>query len=1172
MTDSLSIQLPDQSARKNALDIRQSFIVQAPAGSGKTELLTLRYLKLLATASQPEEVLAITFTKKAASEMRDRIASILSWCQNFLDGDTTQISDIEAFKLGIGKSVLERDRREEWHLLESPSRLRVQTIDSLSFYLAKQLPTLSQIGGSPTVTEDIEVCCREAINATLAQLESGTELAYHIEVVLTHLDNDLVSIGNQLLGMLGQRDQWSNYVIDLTINKTGTSQFLKLGLIELIEETLLSVTKLLNESEDELIELANFAAANLNNEKDKLSIASFFPLESLPESNIEALPVWLFLLSFLLKKQRADDLGPPDWLRQANKNHGFPASSNGDKEGQSICKEYKTKRTDLISKLKEKPGALQELAFIRLLPTSEEDSDQWDFLNSLCNVLRALNAELLLAFTRHRVVDHIQISAAARMALGTEDEPTDLALALDNNINHILVDEFQDTSQLQLSLLKKLTAGWQTDDWRTLFLVGDAMQSCYSFRNANVGIFLDVQKRGLEHIKLETLVLQSNFRSQQPLIDWVNGTFADAFPAKADVSRGAVPYNRAEVIHKKSDGKGVEVDLIEYESDQRQQALFQESEQLADKVLKLQEQFPGDSIAILVRTRTQLKTVIPSLRARALSWRANDIDRLTELPVIEDLLSLVKVILSPGDHFSWLCLLRAPWCGLTSADLLELNHHSRESNIWSSTKEYRSITGLSLHAKQVLPQFIIAMQFAIASRYKRSLRQSVEATWGLLRGINCCRDDNEINCVQRFFTLLSEEEKAGGLGDIFAFEEKVSSTFIPSPETMSQACGLQLLTMHKSKGLEFDHVLLPGLSQTARHDDKDLLVWHERLNAAGNPRLFLAAVTPAGSDESNLYTFIRHEQKVRQKLESTRLLYIAITRAKKSATLFASIIKEKDGGFRKPPEGSLLSLIWPQLCSQGALCSQSSNSSTHIFQERMEKRHSTTGPTMITRLRPILEFTESEQQAIQDLIAKFENNHQTADDRVFEWSNDLNARTKADRVASKTGTLIHKVFETYINSNDKSNYLAQLKTIKSYWRLGLRSLQLSSDEMDRTLSQMEETVYRTLSSPTLAWIFDNQSSESACELKITQRQKGHLKQFIIDRTFIDQSNTRWIIDFKTSVRPIGESESDFISAQTEKHRSQLEIYRDLMMASENRPIRLALLLTEIPALVEIKPN
>ena len=83
---------------------------------------------------------------------------------------------------------------------------------------------------------------------------------------------------------------------------------------------------------------------------------------------------------------------------------------------------------------------------------------------------------------------------------------------------------------------------------------------------------------------------------------------------------------------------------------------------------------------------------------------------------------------------------------------------------------------------------------------------------------------------------------------------------------------------------------------------------------------------------------------------------------------------------------------------------------------------------------------------------------------------------------------------------------------------------------------------------------------------------GHTQQFVIDRTFVDQDNTRWIIDYKTSQQQPDQTESEFIQSQTEKYRSQLENYRDLMKAVENRTTRLALLLTDIPALVEIEPS
>ena len=207
----------------------------------------------------------------------------------------------------------------------------------------------------------------------------------------------------------------------------------------------------------------------------------------------------------------------------------------------------------------------------------------------------------------------------------------------------------------------------------------------------------------------------------------------------------------------------------------------------------------------------------------------------------------------------------------------------------------------------------------------------------------------------------------------------MGSTFIPSPETGSQPDKLELLTMHKSKGLEFDHVLLPGLSQSTKHDGKDLLVWHERLNADGNPRLFLAAVTATGLEESSLYKLIRHEKKVRQKLESARLLYIAITRAKKSATLFAGLSREEDGEFSTPPSDSLLALVWPQLRRQVCCTAQTSYVSNHRPPAIPNSLQSSKQATMISRLNPILGFTDEEQKRMTVLTVNIENRAQEGD-------------------------------------------------------------------------------------------------------------------------------------------------------------------------------------------------
>src|SRR5205814_10417069 len=112
-------------------------------------------------------------------------------------------------------------------------------------------------------------------------------------------------------------------------------------------------------------------------------------------------------------------------------------------------------------------------------------------------------------------------------------------------IRHILVDEFQDTSISQWELLNLLTSGWQADDGRTLFVVGDPMQSIYRFREAEVALFLHARREGLGNVRLEPLTLTTNFRSQGKLVDFFNDAFPRIFPAEPDESLGAVPYSAA---------------------------------------------------------------------------------------------------------------------------------------------------------------------------------------------------------------------------------------------------------------------------------------------------------------------------------------------------------------------------------------------------------------------------------------------------------------------------------------------------------------------------------------------------------------------------------------------------------------------------------------------------
>jgi len=184
----------------------------------------------------------------------------------------------------------------------------------------------------------------------------------------------------------------------------------------------------------------------------------------------------------------------------------------------------------------------RSLAALLDMPPAAYSDGQWEALGAIVQLLPRAVAELKLVCAERGQADFTEIAQGVVRALGDPGEPTDLLLSLDVRIHHVLVDEFQDTSISQWELLDRLTAGWEPGDGRTVFAVGDPMQSIYRFREAQVGLFLRARHRGFGGVKLEPLTLSTNFRSWAGIVEWVNSAFARILPAQEDFAAGAVPY------------------------------------------------------------------------------------------------------------------------------------------------------------------------------------------------------------------------------------------------------------------------------------------------------------------------------------------------------------------------------------------------------------------------------------------------------------------------------------------------------------------------------------------------------------------------------------------------------------------------------------------------------
>src|SRR5688572_14724984 len=299
----------DAGARGTALDVGRSFIVQAPAGSGKTTVLTQRYLRLLTTVEEPEQVLAITFTRKAAGEMRERV-------QMALDGALAARSDADRVTLDLADKVRRHAAARSWGLEESAARLRIQTIDAFNAYLANAMPITSRTGFGRGIADAPEDLYAAAARETLRDAESDAELQTPFELILRRLDDNWSLLERLIAGMLSRRAEWLPNLPQLS--GEALAPRIEESLRVIVLEELAAAAAVLPADFVALAgEAARTALRNLGESADR-DLASWMERGGALSMGIEDLPRWRALKELSLTK----DGGP---RARFNKTQGFPA-------------------------------------------------------------------------------------------------------------------------------------------------------------------------------------------------------------------------------------------------------------------------------------------------------------------------------------------------------------------------------------------------------------------------------------------------------------------------------------------------------------------------------------------------------------------------------------------------------------------------------------------------------------------------------------------------------------------------------------------------------------------------------------------------------------------------------------------------------------------------------
>ena len=1171
---------PDQLQREKALDIARSWIVEAPAGSGKTSLLIQRYLKLLAQPEieQPEQVLAITFTLKAAGEIRERITEQL---EQATQGSSP--SDNEAIKetQWLATAVLERNRELGWGLLEHPRRLNVRTIDSICAEIARGLPLLSGGSGLSPVDNSLSLY-RLAAERTLMQL-GGDDVALNnaLNLVLLHRDGNLIQTRDLLAEMLSLRDQWGRLIpldrqsLEDTFLDSNVLPQLESALAEAICTELDHLWHVFPPRELEaLTALAGEMGSNEGYNGESSPIACCSGRYGVPEVAAVELERWRALTHLLVKKDG-------DWRSGFNSNNIEFA----------ITKEQKNRLREIVTALQGREDLLEAVNRVTSLPPARYPLEQWNVAKALFHVLYRALAELQIVFAERVECDFTELGLLARAALHHGGGTLDSALGL--KLQHMLVDEMQDTSTSQYELIELLTQGWDGSS-QTVFLVGDPKQSIYLFRQARVERFIrTMEELRLGDLRLGSLQLTANFRSQPGLVQSFNDDFSRLFPRRIEEDRSdEVPHVAAHAVRLPlpedtcSSVWHPQVVSQEALQEDRRRTRHRLARREAQSIRSIIEQWRVKSlpsertapwkIAVLVRNRSHLTHIVAELKRGSIPFHAVDIEPLGERPEVLDLFALTRALLHPADRVAWLAVLRAPWCGLELAEMHMLcGSDDPQFSEFTLTelieKRGHELSEEGINRLQKLWPVLVA---ALHQRSRLSLSELVERTWRTLRG-NTYLAEEELMNARRYFELLDEAEKQSAVIDLSFLKQRLSRLYA-APSTMPGA--VDLMTIHGAKGLEWDVVLLPGLEKKSRGSQGRLLVWDELgSNDERQAQVVLAPIVGKGRDSEALNDWLYGVHRRRDAAECRRLFYVACTRAREELHLFATLDKRSDHSIR-PVTGSLLDAAWPAAEEHFVDSTLASKpliaplitlpppvSSNLVLRDLAAGEEEPVTRTAILYRLP-LDFQRAQSLPITAHALRANKTSQAAPFERPEGS--FESRALGNAVHAFLELMAQRLaagIQAEVLLNEIESWQPRIATL-------LRNVGLSPSAAQKTVPRVQQALGAMLRDPEGLWILEPHN-EAASEKAFTSWDEVR-RSVRLDRIFqagevpLSQGDDYlWIIDFKTT-QYSGTKIDDFVRREREKYVPQMSAYTEVIReASKDSQLRIGLYYPMIPKFI-----
>jgi ATP-dependent exoDNAse (exonuclease V) beta subunit len=836
--------------------------------------------------------------------------------------------------------------------------------------------------------------------------------------------------------------------------------------------------------------------------------------------------------------------------------------------------------------------------------------DEWHIVRASFTLLRHAAAQLKIIFAENALVDFTEVAQIAQSVLRDPDgSPSDAAIAIADRIHHLLVDEFQDTSRRQHQLLASLVAAWPDRTGRTCFVVGDPMQSIYFFRNAEPELFLRVRDLGLEipgapPLQFDFVQLTANFRTAPPVVADLNGKFGRIFaeedgsgidfsPSVPDRTNSfqidpsvslhlafvphLAPFKAASPAAKLSRQQAQQLQIEQVVS--IAQSHIQRIHELRDALKAKDEKY---RIAVLARVKNSLIPIAQALRDAKIPFRAIELEGLADRPEILDVLALARALLNPQDRVAWLGVLRAPWCGLSLADvaiLAEMPDPAGPDRIARPipdllAERIQLLSPEGRPAAQRVLHSIAAAPTLRAAQPSAALGTWLQQIWLMLGGDATVNPTARAN-VDLLFARLDQLPNADAdlIGPALDAALKGLNA-LPDPEADSDF-GVQLMTIHKSKGLEFEVVVVPDLQSEDRKSNAKMLSWLERgippdsdsLNSDELTEFLIAPIQSKGSVKGSAKEFVDQASRSREQQESRRILYVAATRARDELHLFArpGYKADKDGSLTlAEPSNSLLATAWPALEDEirrqfnawkqeqgaalssatlssdeqpGELTSLAAQADTNILQMPSRPK-----PTRLRRLPANFSVGGDSQLEVERLL--------TVDSAPANAP--LYARHEGGLTSRALGTAVHGLLQQLARLRAESDWPSARTSLQQFAPrilAAIRSAGVDPAQAESLASQAMRLVLEASTDPNAEWILSPHPG-AASETRWAGVLDGTIHSVQIDRLFqagpaprSEGGSVWWIVDYKTAHAPSAQPDATpGVTALRPLYARQLETY------------------------------